>query len=85
MMQVNIDEILANAPSSPTPEQLRKLLEAAYTAGAFEAAVAPSAPGDPAAAEKEATNFAVAARLALNTGALAPLRSALDAHLARKS
>lgn len=85
MMQVNIDQILAEAPANPTPEQLRTLLETAYTAGALEQAVAPPLPGDPETAEREAEAFAVAARLAITTGALTPLQAILDAHIARKS
>lgn len=83
MLQVNLDEIIAASPLPDTPE-LREALANAYQAGAFESAVAPVAPGDPAAAEREATQFAVAARLAINTGAMSPLKSVLDAHLKRK-
>jgi hypothetical protein len=87
MMKVNLDEILKDSSLPETPE-LRRVLEQAYNAGAFEAAVAPSAPGDPAAAEREAEQFAVAARLVLdhpNAPGRDALRSVLDAHLARKS
>jgi hypothetical protein len=84
MLKITIDDILENASLPDTPE-LRALLTSAYEAGALEGLAAPSAPGDPAAAEREAGEFAVAARLALNTGAMTPLRGVLDAHIARKS
>lgn len=84
MLKITVDDILENATVPDTPE-LRELLEAAYGAGALEAAVAPSAPGDPAAAEREADEFAVAARLALSTGAMSPLEAVLNRHVARKS
>lgn len=86
MRKINIDQILDGSTLANTPE-LRALLEEAYDVGALEAAVAPSAPGDPAAAEREATTFAVAAKLVLSRPAigLAVLQSVLDAHLARKT
>lgn len=86
MKRINLDDIADGAPFEVTPE-IRELLGRAYDAGAFEAAVAPSAPGDPAAAEREATEFAVAATLLLDkdeqTGKRL-LRAILDKHLARK-
>jgi hypothetical protein len=84
MLKITVDQIIEASPLLPDTPELREALGLAYQSGAFEAAVAPSAPGDPAAAEREATNFAVAATLALKTGALPPLQAALDAHLKRK-
>jgi hypothetical protein len=82
-LKITVDEILRASPMPDTPE-LREALAQAYEAGALEAGVAPTAPGDPAAAEREATDFAVAARLALTTGAMAPLQAVLDTHIKRK-
>jgi hypothetical protein len=84
MMDLNITQIL-EASSEPDTPTLRALLEQAYEIGALEGAATPLHPGDPATAEVEAMKFAVATRLALDTGRMDGLESVLAAHLARKS
>jgi hypothetical protein len=88
--RTNLDLILADGVNQldavDTPA-LRELLSRAYDTGVLEASATPVAPGDPARAEEECDQFAVAVTLLLrNPGAgRAVAEQLLEKHHARRA